>query len=167
MTSPEPSRYDSDPEALAWARTKVEERLDRVDQMVAAWRPRATSDPATTARFTGSGNAVKYLRSTLIDGGDHGIAAFDTRRAAVEGARPARAIDWQAVHRAATDQAGDDPTLMACAMVVAGKWGVPYPEGDGDVRIVADPRTVVQVVLNALLGATHRTSVPAQPDQEN
>lgn len=70
-------------------------------------------------------------------------------------AAPVWTIDYQAVHRAATDRAGDDPVLMACAMVVAGKWGIPYPEGNGDVRIVADPRTVVQAVLNALLGATH------------
>ncbi len=74
-------------------------------------------------------------------------------------------IDWQAVHRAATDKAGTDRVLMACAMVVAGKWG--DPAGDGEVRIVADPRMAVQVVLNALLGATHRVSVPARPDQEN
>ncbi len=74
-------------------------------------------------------------------------------------------IDWQSVHRAATDQAGTDSTLMACAMVLAGKWG--DPAGDGEVRIVADPRTVVQVVLNALLGATHRVSVPSRPDREN
>jgi hypothetical protein len=61
------------------------------------------------------------------------------------------AIDYETVHRAATDSRGDDPVLVACAMVLAGRWGDPH----GDVRIVADPRTVVQVVLNALIGATH------------
>lgn len=65
----------------------------------------------------------------------------------------ARTIDYEFVHRAATDERGDDPVLMACSMVLAGRWG--DPRGDGDVRIVADPRTVVQVVLNALIGATH------------
>lgn len=65
------------------------------------------------------------------------------------------ALDYDAIHRAATDQTGDDSVLMACAMALAGRWGIPYPEGGGDVRIVADPRTVVQVVLNALIGAAH------------
>lgn len=65
----------------------------------------------------------------------------------------ATAIDYATVHRAATDERGDDPVLMACAMVLAGRWG--DPQGGGDVRVVADPRTVVQVVLNALIGATH------------
>lgn len=63
------------------------------------------------------------------------------------------ALDYAAVHRAAIDRTGDDPVLMACAMVVAGRWG--DPNGDGWVQInQQDPRTVVQVVLNALIGAT-------------
>lgn len=66
---------------------------------------------------------------------------------------PARTIDYAAVHRAATDERGDDPVLVACAVVLAGRWG--DPQGGGDVRVVADPRTVAQVVLNALIGATH------------
>lgn len=73
-----------------------------------------------------------------------------------------KTIDYQAVHRAATDQTGDDPVLMACALVLAGRW--PDPQAVAGVLIHDDPRTVVQVVLNALIGATHRAS--AQPTDD-
>jgi hypothetical protein len=53
------------------------------------------------------------------------------------------------ITHAATDSTGDNPVLMACAVALARRWG--DPAGGGDLHIREDPRTVVQVVLNALL----------------
>ncbi len=74
MTSPEPCRYDSDPEALAWARARVEARLDRLDSLVA----RAVATGTDNERWRGAGHAGQYLRRALVgDGCVYG--AFDER----------------------------------------------------------------------------------------
>lgn len=72
MTGREPSRFDTDPEALAWARARVTEHLDRLDRNIAR--------VAYGERWKGAAGASQFIRRALV--GDDGcvFAAFDARR---------------------------------------------------------------------------------------
>jgi len=67
------ARFDDDPEALAWARSKVQRQIDRMTDFERQARERGGSDPEQWRRF-------RYLlESSFIGGSGCVIAAFDER----------------------------------------------------------------------------------------
>ncbi|GGT43523.1 hypothetical protein [Streptomyces purpureus] len=88
--------YDRDPEALAWARTKVQHEIDRANQFVASATTVGDQDAADRWSF-----AARHLRRTLIGGEGCVMGRFDERlpelHRAVDNALPA-AVD-RAVRR--------------------------------------------------------------------
>lgn len=66
--------YGSDPEALAWARSKVEIALKRVEDMAAHLASKGEDDKANGYR-----GAAWRVRSLLIGEGGCSVAAFDER----------------------------------------------------------------------------------------
>jgi hypothetical protein len=79
---PKFSRFDRDPEALAWARTKVQGYVDQLTE----WEKQATERDAT-AKAAALG-AARILASRHFLGGGCVIGAFDERRPDI-----ARALD--------------------------------------------------------------------------
>lgn len=71
------SRFDRDPEALAWARTKVQAEIDRADKFV----QQATADGATESAEFWRRHAL-HLHRSFIGGEGCAIACFDERRPA-------------------------------------------------------------------------------------
>jgi hypothetical protein len=68
--------YGSDPEALAWARERVEKALARVEDMAAHLTERGELDKAEGYR-----GAAWRIRSLLIGGEGCSVASFDGRMA--------------------------------------------------------------------------------------
>lgn len=65
--------FDRDPEALAWARAKVQHEIDRMVSFERQAAETGTTDPAQWRRFSG------MLRRSFIGGEGCVIAAFDER----------------------------------------------------------------------------------------
>lgn len=88
--------YDRDPEALAWARQKVQHEIDRAEKFVAQATDAGKTEAVQRWRFI-----ANHLRNSLLGGDGCTIAAFDERRPAftkaIDGAIPP-AID-RAVQR--------------------------------------------------------------------
>ena len=89
MTAYRPSPYDQDPEAIAWARAKVQAEIDRADQFATQAAARNLPDTAERWAYT-----ARYLRRVFL-GSDGGcvMGRFDTR--------------LPALHRAAHDRGAD------------------------------------------------------------
>jgi hypothetical protein len=84
MTAYRPSRYDQDPEAIAWARAKVQAEMDRADEF--ATQAAAVADPGAAARWA---FLARTLRRTFLgDTGSCVMGRFDERLPALH-----RAID--------------------------------------------------------------------------
>lgn len=71
------SRYDADPEALAWARAKIQAEIDRAEKFV----EQATADGATASADFWRRHAL-HLQRSFIGGEGCVIASFDERRPA-------------------------------------------------------------------------------------
>lgn len=68
------SRFDDDPEALAWARAKVQKQIERMADFERQAKERGGSDPDQWRKF-------RYLlESSFIGGTGCVVAAFDERR---------------------------------------------------------------------------------------
>ena len=81
------TRFDDDPEALAWARAKVERVIDQMADFERQARERAGSDPEQWRRF-------RYLLTSRFIGGEGCvIAAFDERRPVIRAAERAAGYD--------------------------------------------------------------------------
>lgn len=82
------SKYDTDPEALAWARAKVEEFMDRLAQ----FEKQAKADYNTITEY-GCGVARALAQRHFLGDGGCTIGAFDERLPdfvkSVDGAIPA------------------------------------------------------------------------------
>lgn len=74
--TPAPSRYDRDPDALAWARGKVADLEARWREFEASARSTGKDGQAELWRQMANG-----LKHGLIGGDGYVIAAFDERRA--------------------------------------------------------------------------------------
>jgi hypothetical protein len=75
MTDPDNlGAYNSDPDALAWARAKVQRQIDKLDR----WHREATDQgkPEQAGQWR---RISAYLRRTFIGGEGCVIAAFDHR----------------------------------------------------------------------------------------
>lgn len=72
MTTPDLSRFDSDPEALAWARKHVQRAIDRARQFGA--------QAAGEDQGFGWAHIARYMEQKLIGGQNCVIAAFDERK---------------------------------------------------------------------------------------
>jgi hypothetical protein len=66
--------FDRDPEALAWARQKIQNEIDRADKFVADAKRIRNAEAAHTWRIIGS-----HLRRSFVGGTGCVIAAFDER----------------------------------------------------------------------------------------
>ena len=98
--------YDRDPAALAWARSRIQEYIDRLADFER--QAKAKSDPATA-----TGCAISRLlaqRHFLGDGGCV-IGAFDQRRPA---------------HLDAIQAAIDGPSVRECAEADRAHWADKY-----------------------------------------
>lgn len=71
---PDLSRFDDDPDALAWARAKIQHVIDRATRFEQQARGNGLPDTAETWRRTAS-----YLRLSFIGGEGCVIASFDHR----------------------------------------------------------------------------------------
>lgn len=69
------ARYDTDPDALAWARTKVQHQLDRL----AAFEQHAT-ETGQTEKAAGLSAARRSTEQMLLGGSGCVVGAFDARR---------------------------------------------------------------------------------------
>lgn len=67
--------FDRDPEALAWARRKIQNVIDRADKFVADAKRVRNEQAERTWRVIGN-----HLRRSFIGGTGCVIAAFDERR---------------------------------------------------------------------------------------
>jgi hypothetical protein len=67
--------FDRDPEALAWARRKIQNEIDRADKFVADAKRVRNEQAERTWRVIGN-----HLRRSFIGGTGCVIAAFDERR---------------------------------------------------------------------------------------
>jgi hypothetical protein len=67
--------FDRDPEALAWARRKIQNEIDRADKFVADAKRARNEQAERTWRVIGN-----HLRRSFIGGTGCVIAAFDERR---------------------------------------------------------------------------------------
>jgi hypothetical protein len=67
-------RFDHDPEAVAWARAKVEHEIDRLTR----WRDQAKAEGKTDQAQTWRRIAA-YLHRHFVGGEDCVVAAFDER----------------------------------------------------------------------------------------
>lgn len=70
---PEFTKYDSDPEALAWARARVQHTIDKMRRFERQAREQGTTDPEQWRKF---GN---MLEREFIGGQGCVIASFDER----------------------------------------------------------------------------------------
>lgn len=61
MTTYRPSRYDQDPEAIAWARAKVQAEIDRAEEFAADATAAAHLETARNWRII-----ARHLRRTLL-----------------------------------------------------------------------------------------------------
>lgn len=68
------SRFDKDPEALAWARSKVMHEIERMRRFEQQATERGSSDPTQWRRFR------VMLERSFIGGEGCVIAAFDERK---------------------------------------------------------------------------------------
>lgn len=79
MTTPIPAqgarRYDTDPDALAWARARVQHQIDRFRRFEAQARERGDEERASQWR-----KYANLLQMDFIGGEGCVIAAFDERR---------------------------------------------------------------------------------------
>lgn len=92
------SRYDTDPDALAWARTRVQHQIDRL----AAFEARAAETGKANLAH-GLSMARRSTEQLLLGGEGCVVGAFDERRPVMfGGAAPAPA---------ASDEAGAAPTI--------------------------------------------------------
>jgi hypothetical protein len=78
------ARYDTDPDALAWARTRVQHQLDRL----AAFEEHATQSGKTDLAH-GLSMARRSTAQLLLGGEGCVVGAFDARRPAMFGGQPA------------------------------------------------------------------------------
>ena len=80
--------YDRDPAALAWARTKIQHEIDRLNHFHTSAKAAGNDEQAEMWR-----RMANHLRRTLIGGSGCTIGAFDERlpdlRRAVDNALPA------------------------------------------------------------------------------
>jgi hypothetical protein len=74
MTAYRPSRYDQDPEAIAWARAKIQAEIDRAEDFAA--QANAAAHFETAGRWNG---LARFLRRTLLGGDGCVMGRFDTR----------------------------------------------------------------------------------------
>jgi len=74
MTEPQFSRFDHDPEAVTWARTKIEHEIDHLTR----WRDQAKAE-GKTEQAQSWRRIASYLDRHLIGGEGCTIAAFDER----------------------------------------------------------------------------------------
>lgn len=72
---PDPSRYDTDPEALAWARAKVQHHIERL----AKFEQQATAS-GQDAKARGLAIARRSTERYFLGDGGCTIGAFDERR---------------------------------------------------------------------------------------
>lgn len=75
MTGTTTRDYDRDPEALAWARAKVQRDIDRFRRFEQQSRERGDADLASQWR-----KMANFLQMDFIGGTGCSIAAFDERR---------------------------------------------------------------------------------------
>lgn len=68
------SRFDADPEAIAWARAKIEHAIDRAEELEKHNRGTGSPEWAERWRIT-----AKFMRMKLLGGQGCVIAAFDDR----------------------------------------------------------------------------------------
>ncbi len=74
MTTTDLSRFDSDPDALAWARQHVQRAIDRARQFDTEAAGRDDTPCFTWAHI------ARYMEQKLIGGQNCVIAAFDERK---------------------------------------------------------------------------------------
>jgi len=74
VTAPDLSRFDSDPDAIAWARLKLERYVERAEAFEKHARDSGNATWAGHWRITAT-----YMRRTLLGGKGCVIAAFDER----------------------------------------------------------------------------------------
>ena len=74
MSDERDRKYGSDPEALAWARERIEKALARVEDMAAHLADKGQADKADGYR-----GAAWRVRSLLIGGEGCSVGAFDPR----------------------------------------------------------------------------------------
>ena len=72
--SPDLSRFDTDPDALAWARGKIQHAVERAEQFQKHNTDGCDPEWAERWRITAA-----YMRRTLLGGRGCVIAAFDER----------------------------------------------------------------------------------------
>ena len=68
------ARFDSDPEALAWARLKVQKAVSKAMRASRASRRAGDERRSAQWRFVGV-----FIDRELLTGDDKGLVAFDTR----------------------------------------------------------------------------------------
>lgn len=74
MSEPDLSRFDSDPDAIAWARGKIQQYVERAELFEKHAREAHNLEMAAHWRITAA-----YMRRTLLGGRGCVIAAFDER----------------------------------------------------------------------------------------
>lgn len=86
------TKFDRDPEALAWARAHVQRQIDKMRRFEAKAEAEGATDPVQWRKF---GN---LLDSAFIGGDGCVIASFDARKpeylAMLDGSRPATGTDF-------------------------------------------------------------------------
>lgn len=72
--APDLSRFDTDPDALAWARAKIQQSVERAEQFEKHATERGQADMAARWRL-----AAQVMRRDLLGGKGCVIAGFDER----------------------------------------------------------------------------------------
>lgn len=72
--APDLSRFDTDPDALAWARAKIQQTVERAEQFEKHAAERGQADMAARWRL-----AAQVMRRDLLGGRGCVIAGFDER----------------------------------------------------------------------------------------
>lgn len=72
--APDLSRFDTDPDAIAWARAKIQHAVERAEQFQKHNTDTGSPEWAERWRITAA-----YMRRTLLGGRGCVIAAFDER----------------------------------------------------------------------------------------
>lgn len=85
-TPPDLSRFDTDPDAIEWARAKILRYVERAEQFEKHARDAGNPEMAAHWRITAT-----FMRRTLLGGRGCVIAAFDARLPAMT-----RAMDGEA-----------------------------------------------------------------------
>jgi hypothetical protein len=130
------ARYDTDPAALAWARTRVQHQLDRL----ARFEEQATQ-AGRHEQARGLAIARRSTQQLLLGGEGCVVGAFDARRPAMFGGQPAD----DAAHEEQSEPSPDD----TCRVV----------EVDGEqvrVRGSGDMSDESRTAIASLVGAARR-----------